>query len=602
MKKISLLIIAACLLKAGYCQIAFYDALKIDSLSTSVVNNVVTIKIDSSNAIFAERILKHYIGPVSAKTDSDKVALFRQIANAFRNNPFLNISGQVEENAPLFDFLKNSKSSLSVSSAISAVGNLDVSNLADGIARFLIKRGKEELNIAFFNRMKKFLDDPAHPECKTLFPVTTALLENILSYQYAELMQSLREAFHTDLSNLIVNLNQLIDLPKFQVLLKNLPEIRVAIRSAKIVSELSQSSSGQPLNPAVVINHLADLAEWTDIHPNLGGSWKLLNAVSQAVLNNDDTHIWITLGNLNGLVNDPVKLRIFLGLFYQQTAGIAFTTGTGTVSVQAFMAANTANIYAVSNLVENFVLLANDVDRTIADLQDKQGPLTNDDYYTYISKAINIIEYGFKVANQVKPGIDANQYIIMARNANELYKSIYTKNYSVAANNLYNILDQVFNRVKELKQEKMERKKMERIAITGSDSSNLVAAVNDPHLPDKKIISGIFKYANFFASVVKAESADDVANAIESAALPAGSYSIKQRAVFNISLNGYIGYAWDFGRGHGVYAPVGFSFSTRLSARGGSAAPVCFVDRCWKRCLLQAEQRRHGFFETGNTA
>lgn len=564
MKKLSIFLLTLCLLNTAYTQTAYYDALKIDSFNTSLVNNTVTIKIDSSTALMADSILKYYIDSSAAKNAKNKQALFQEIAKAFRDNPFLKISGQVENNRSL-DFLKGQQSSFSVSSALSAFGNLNVANVADGLAKFLIKRGKEELNIAFFTRMKNFLDDPAHPECKTLFPATTAMLENILSYQYAEFIQSLREAFQSDLANLIVNLNQLIDLPKFQLLLKNLPEIRIAIRSAKIVSELSQSATYKPLNPAVVIDHLAGLAEWQDIHPNLAGSWKLLNVISQSVLNNEGDHIWVTLGELNGLVNDSIKLRIFLGLLYQKTAGIEFVNGTEKISVQTFLTKNAGNIYTVSNLVENFALLANDIDRTIADLKDKNGPLTDDDFYSYIGKAINITEYGFTIANQVKPGVANNEYIVMARNANDLYKSIYSKNYSVAAMNLYNILDKIFVHAKDLAKEKITRK-----SLVAADSVNLVQAVSNNSFPDQKLVNGILKYGNFLASIVKAESSDEVQNAIEAAALPAGSYSIKQKAVFNISLNGYIGYAWDFGHGSGVYAPLGFTFATRLTKIGGS--------------------------------
>jgi hypothetical protein len=78
------------------------------------------------------------------------------------------------------------------------------------------------------------------------------------------------------------------------------------------------------------------------------------------------------------------------------------------------------------------------------------------------------------------------------------------------------------------------------------------------------------------ASVVKAESGEDVQNALEAAALPAGSYSVKQKSVFNLSVNGYIGYAWDYNKAvfknlyaRGVYAPVGISASTGTTKKHG---------------------------------
>jgi hypothetical protein len=77
------------------------------------------------------------------------------------------------------------------------------------------------------------------------------------------------------------------------------------------------------------------------------------------------------------------------------------------------------------------------------------------------------------------------------------------------------------------------------------------------------------------ASVVKAESPEEVESAIEAAALPAGSSSIKKNSAFNVSLNAYIG--GYFGRSSnstdqidgdnstiGVTAPIGLAFSFGL--------------------------------------
>src|SRR5690242_13712816 len=98
----------------------------------------------------------------------------------------------------------------------SMLSNLDVTNIADGLAQFLIKRGREELNVAFFNQLKEFLNDEKHEECQVLFPETIDLLNKIDSYKYAAFLENLRNAFHTDLNNLIIHLNQVIDLPKYE--------------------------------------------------------------------------------------------------------------------------------------------------------------------------------------------------------------------------------------------------------------------------------------------------------------------------------------------------------------------------------------------------
>ena len=46
------------------------------------------------------------------------------------------------------------------------------------------------------------------------------------------------------------------------------------------------------------------------------------------------------------------------------------------------------------------------------------------------------------------------------------------------------------------------------------------------------------------ATVAEAKNSDEVAQAIEAAALPVGSYRIKRSASFDVSLNAYVGPFW----------------------------------------------------------
>ena len=552
MKK--LLLVAACYLctPGAYAQIAFYDAKTIRNDLITITGDSINFKTDAVSVSRLSILLKAHL---SEELKNNPNLTEAQIFTLYKTNPFF--GGAITK-------LLNAGASaekVGLVPGISSLGSLNVTNLADGIARFLIKRGKEELNVAFFNRMKEFLEDPKHPECKILFPVTTEFLGQIATYRYAELLQSLREAFYKDLSNLIVSLNQLIDHPKYRELLKNLPEIRAAVRCSKIVNELSQSEKG--ILPDSLIHELAGLPELQELNSNLGNSLKLLDIFSLSIREKADANIsanseqrrWIQLSDLNNLVKDQIALKIFIGLVYQKVhmTKIQFTINNKPFMVDSFIAENAPTIHVVSGLIENFAVLANDVDRTIKDSRDKlaKGTLSNDDYYSYINKAINITEYGFKVANIIQQGIIDDYYIIMARNANDLYKNIYTKNYNNAVMNAYTILDQAFNNRDKLVDQKIT-------------DPTLKKSLKTIEVPKSEIIEKFLKYGNFMASVVKAESGEDVQNALEAAALPAGSFSIKQKSAFNVSVNGYIGYAWDFKSGlyaHGIYAPVGISMS-----------------------------------------
>ena len=589
---ITLIFCSICFFSFGQRSV-YYDALYLKA------------QYDSNKSLRAEpankELFNYYFGRLSDDALEDSIA----------KNPFLKGYYNSQQAQALF--------SGAIQKGVSSLGSLNVTNIADGIAQFLIKRGKEELNVAFFDRMKKFLDDPKHPECKTLFPVTIEFLSSIETYRYAELIQSLREAFNKDLSNLITNVNQLIDHPKYKEVLKDFPEIRAAVRTSKIVSELSQSEEG--ILPDSLIHELATLPEWNEINSNLSNSLKLLDILSQSIryqpaekafdtINNTtsmrdtilysrkidttiagrtirDTTIhynvisertikhseikavdikenvkqrWIKLSDLNKAFKDSVTLRIFIGLLYEKikSEAIQFTADTTTIKVDQWMADNVNTIFVISGLIENFAIQVNEVDRAIKDFKDKKnnGTLNNDDYYTYISKAINLTEYGFKVANIIKENVINDEYIIIARNANELYKNIYTKNYNNAVMNVYAILNQAFY-------------KLPKSSNITEARQNLLKSLG----LKSETIEKILKYGNFMASVVKAESGEEVAKALEAAALPAGSYSVKQKSAFNISVNGYIGYGFDFNGGlyaRGIYAPVGFSINRGTKKKWGS--------------------------------
>jgi hypothetical protein len=647
MRRFSLSIVSVvCLINLLSGQSVFYDAKKIASLHPTILNGKVLIPTNDS----AYRWLRNYT--------SDKDSTRKLIGEAFRNNPFVSV--------PI------PAGGLGIpKSILSSVGNLDVTGIADGLAKFLIKRGKEELNIAFFQRMKDFLDE--NIEAKTLFPATSKFLGGIASYRYSELLQSLREAFYKDVSNLIVNLNLLIDLAKYNELLKALPEVRVAVRSAKIISELSQSDTTS-IHPANLIHRFAELKEWGEMNINLRSSWQVLDRISESVrekapgiydttvqritrvisrLNpgsviidtvqlaagyysikritvGRDTAIklatydslvitsrtdtaaaknlaWIKFSDFQqDILNDPVTLRIFLGLLYERMDSITFRNGNGHyTSVQDFMRDNKDDIYKVADLVENFLVLANDVEKSIKDIREKKEGLTNDDYYTYIRKAIDVTEYGFKVANLVKPGIADDRYISISRNASDLYKNIYTKSYNAAVMNAYLILDEVLAKTDKAIKEKSDfysslhtdslynlyttaqktiKNNDSTVFAIGNTSLANTKLLKDDSLEARSITVGrILRYGNMIASIVKSESSEEAEAAIEAAVLPAGSSSIKKNSRWNISLNAYIGgYINNYTNNTdkidgnnsriGVTAPIGIAISKGLgSYRNGNS-------------------------------
>jgi hypothetical protein len=84
--------------------------------------------------------------------------------------------------------------------------------------------------------------------------------------------------------------------------------------------------------------------------------------------------------------------------------------------------------------------------------------------------------------------------------------------------------------------------------------------------------SRLAKYGSFMATVSTAKTSDEVAKAIDAAALPLGSSRIKRETAFNVAVNAYVGpyIGYEKIRGvdssekinaYGITAPIGFSVS-----------------------------------------
>jgi hypothetical protein len=84
------------------------------------------------------------------------------------------------------------------------------------------------------------------------------------------------------------------------------------------------------------------------------------------------------------------------------------------------------------------------------------------------------------------------------------------------------------------------------------------------------------KYGSFMANVATAKTADEVAKAIEIAALPVGFSRVKRETIFNVAVNAYVGPFIGYERirgvdssgkvnSYGITAPIGVSLSKGYS-------------------------------------
>lgn len=173
-----------------------------------------------------------------------------------KNNPFVSISGKVNSSES-GNMLKSQ-----ISSTISGIGGLNVATFADEFSQFLIDRAKQELNIAFFNRLKVFFEKT--PEIQVLFPKTTDALGNLLSYEYPTMIKTLRNAFHDDLEDVFFKTDDVFKLPKYKAFIKEFPEVILSLKTIQVIAEIDNER-----HPADIIGDFKDIPEWKEYEADL---------------------------------------------------------------------------------------------------------------------------------------------------------------------------------------------------------------------------------------------------------------------------------------------------------------------------------------------
>ncbi|MGC4037200.1 MAG: hypothetical protein QM764_14675 [Chitinophagaceae bacterium] len=523
---------------------------------------------------------------------------------------------------------QNGKLPISFSSITSSIGGIDVTNIADGLAKFLVKRTKQELSIAFFDKFNKLIADPNYIDLRTVFPATYQALSIIGDeiYHYEAYIKTLRESFEKDLSTLNTNLPSIIENhPAFFG--KHL-ELAVTLRSGCYIAGQLRDK----IHPGDILANYP--VEYLDsLNPNWKGaiqSLKLISASLKDTAVNTDSVYWVSSKQIKQLVTDTVAFKIYLGLIYQQATTLDIDQN-GNIAPITFQKKSLPDVLIeiaptysqLRTFISSFGEKANKLNTLIKQYQKAANDsLGIQQYYNYAKAAIDLLKQAsaiteVKVIKKALGGINLldtlKDYFDVAQTATDLILNISKRSYSAAIVNAVHIYDLIkVNKdialstnmlkaraakkvAKEIKNSGVTLQQtnilLERldslIRANGLDSSqkreylvrldSLKASIG---LFDLKNIettklkdtidvkSSLFKYGSFMAAMVQAKSPDDVESTIEAFALPTGSARIKRETPFNISLNAYVGLYTGYEHIKGV-DNTGFKFNSY-----GVTAPI----------------------------
>jgi len=448
-KKILLLLFFSALCSSAFSQIEYYDAVALRKLTVPGTTNLN----DQKDSVYM--ILDQYVPGDSSSKLAIRAAFNRQSIQRPDPNPFIELSGGAQSSSPY-----QPKQGFSLAS----IGGLNVTNFADGLAQFMVERFKEELNVAFFDQFKKDLNKPEFSDLRILFPQTNRLLNAIDQniYQYNIYINTMREAFKNDLSNMYANADEVVNQPKYQYYLSLHPELKmIIVNSTYLINQYAKGT-----HPGEVLaNYNADSRlTFTDknVELNSRSAIKTLQLFSSSLRSKSGESYWISSDSAE-LLEDAVTFKIYLGLIYQdpKVAEIRFGSGTNTVSLKQVLdtvAKAGDSLARYKTYVLTFISQAREVDEYLAELKDKKKPeIDYNDYYKLFNSSLDLFEHAYTFidlpyVNKVIPDstrdrirVDSERGLYVARAAGDLFIDVRTQNYSSAMINMISIMDTVLD-------------------------------------------------------------------------------------------------------------------------------------------------------------
>lgn len=491
-------------------------------------------------------------------------------------------------------------------SLINSIGNTDVTYFAAGLARFLAERAKEELNEAFFRKMKDKLKE--YPELKKVFPNTYSFLNTIETYSYSSMIQVLKEAFETDVQNLPENLYEIKNLTRAdcdESLDGKL--VNCQVRMDRLQNFLTQKVAGrwvvlgmytvkeavQSTNPADLIQNISasdDLSELKQISKdntdlssyNLASTIELSNLISQSLISKDEKKVWVTTAELNTLLKTPNGIEAYLGLLLateqikEDENKIRFyKSGAQELKLEGILKTGADKIDQLKALIKNIHTGFNSANNAVAKMMlASEKSVETDaqslyDYYRVFTTSLKpIVQNKFVKDNICDFSSELSKIEQYLNPAVDIAYHLASKKYSAAV----------------------------------YDATQLLNNKKEPAF-EKPVAQSLVKYGTLISTVANAQSSDEVKKAIEASVLPAGSSAIKRNSNWSVSINAYVGayygkvytheqkYIYDTSntvidsarvkksyQTYGLYAPVGVSLNKGSKSGWGLSLSAQVID------------------------
>jgi hypothetical protein len=504
---------------------------------------------------FMEVLRRHYVDEFSDISDS----INNYVLSSYRDNVFFEkynfpIGFNAEAMEVKFldeEFEDNSERVQNNSATVRPASGLNVAMLADGVAKFLVKRTKEELNIAFFDEFRQVLSE--NQNLGVLFPASRIILMGIGDqvYNYNTYLNSMRDAFISDLKRLHDNLETLMVQMDKSVLQDSMPVYYLADLFKVSRMLINQS----PVNE--VISYLGNDANFQVLQAGnnskefqkFKAATKLLFIISESVRAPEGQRSYIAPADFTQLIRDKTALDFYMGFIYEKLKNL------DTLGLNFRDSLNYGKVDKIVNSVSAMVTLG---DR----LNDIRFNLDSGKYLTFDS-----LSY-FQYFDYLKLALDILQ------TTRSFTATLFPNDIAL---------------LRELDRVHFVTSRISNIALDTRRKHYATAIINSGLLVNQLLIQSenlschLMRYGAFVASIAESRSSDEVAVVIESFALPRGSAIIKKHYPFNMCIGSYVGLNTSLeildnldsedktGWSIGVSAPIGIAFSWPLQNKKGKS-------------------------------
>ncbi len=323
------------------------NALLIPTNNGFTVVNPVTGQTDEAN-VNVNAVPASYLGNPAASHTTIIAILARNagvaatdaaVQAAYQNNPFLRDILSVPAAAAHPEYARVQPPQVNARLAPPNAGagaQTAFSNIANGVADFLIERAQQEIAISIFSKLQQFIS--RYPELDTLFPKTVALIQPVAAYDYNKTLQALKDAINQDLAQLIPRIALLYNIPRYQLLNQRVPAMTLVFSASTIISDLDKKSGvGAALFDVSQQSYLRISNNYASILQLVCALSNSLRAKQLSDIDNGD-YPYIDLEYVQSVTNrdptlTPQLAEYYLGLLYQQTDNISITVNGNTQRV-----------------------------------------------------------------------------------------------------------------------------------------------------------------------------------------------------------------------------------------------------------------------------